>query len=516
MSRFPAPLDDFEMDDLDFPTFETPQRRASRPAAPRPQTSRPQTSRPQTSRRAASMPPLAPPVEDVFEDLGRAAPRPQARKRPATSNRSSAANRPTTASTPAPPRSISSRKVRGVHFQIAGVLLLALGGLLAYNAFQTTHDGLLPRLAVQGLRFSFGIGAVFLPSLLMILGLMLFIKRQNVNLGAFWRGAGCAFLTLVTAAHLRVPRGLEFFDAQTLHSHGGYVGGALSWVLRRGLGEVGAWVALGALLLVALLLGTENTLGELSRALSAKFGAWKQKISHKTDDLRAHLQQKRDEKDAARDSHRASNHANWDEEETDDFDESGDFEVEEQPASRTLPPEIARDAKAKRPSPFMAVEDVIGSESAPKNTPKTAPKSLEEFPNVPSAAIDPDSSLEDPQFVKPKADAVRIEILDAPPPPSVVDSVVDLAPLGAVEVRAVLTGENSDEELTPIESLEKQAEESATEGEVVKAPKTELPRRSFGDGPLMPTYFDPAVRALDPPVPPDNAGAEEEIQKGVA
>jgi S-DNA-T family DNA segregation ATPase FtsK/SpoIIIE len=552
MSRFPAPLDDFETDDLDFPSFEAPPRRASRPGTSRP--SGPAPRRP-TSRNNSSngnSRPVAPDNFDAFDDdFDPAPPRTMSRPRPSTLNRldppaRSTSSRPKTnkngssrpgstsnartakpvarRNTPAPSRPASPRVLRGVHFQIAGVLLLALGGLLGWNALQAVPDGALPRYALAGLRWLFGIGAVALPLVLALLGGLLFTKRQNVNLRAFWRGAGTAFLTLITAAHLYgVPRGHELL-ASTLSDNGGFVGGSLAWLLRRGLGDVGAVVALVAFAFVALLLWTENTAGQLTAKLADKWAQWTAQMRESWKEHQLDRQAQKQEKAVEKESRRATQ----EQEEEQEWDEASDEEefFEDEEPGRILPRSISRDvAKSGRTSPFMPVEEVIGKGSAPSNgqgrAVEAAPGSLEEFPNAPTPAVDPNSSIEAPQFIEPKAepkaepksDAPRIEILDVPPPASVVDSP-------GLDLRAAIEGRNADDFLLPSESLEMQAEASARDDEdddvEPSKPKTELPRRSFGEGPLMPTYFDDAVRALDPPVPPDNAGAEEEIQKGVA
>ncbi len=107
--------------------------------------------------------------------------------------------------------------------------------------------------------------------------------------------------------------------------------------------------------------------------------------------------------------------------------------------------------------------------------------------------------------------APRIEIVDAPPPPSVVEnSLNEPVPIN-----------RPDDELTPLEALEAQAKSSAQDEEPFiesarKSRRNAGPRRRFGDGPFMPDYFDEAVRALDPPVRMDHSGAEEDIQEGVA
>jgi S-DNA-T family DNA segregation ATPase FtsK/SpoIIIE len=111
-----------------------------------------------------------------------------------------------------------------------------------------------------------------------------------------------------------------------------------------------------------------------------------------------------------------------------------------------------------------------------------------------------------PEPATPEPPAVRIEITDAPPPQSVLETPIDIAP----------EAPKSEDEMTPVEKLEAQALASATGGEeVVRKPRIEKPRRRFGDGPLMPEYFDDAVRALDPPVTMDTTGVQDDVQVGV-
>jgi S-DNA-T family DNA segregation ATPase FtsK/SpoIIIE len=166
--------------------------------------------------------------------------------------------------------------------------------------------------------------------------------------------------------------------------------------------------------------------------------------------------------------------------------------------------------------------DVFTEEPDPAFVNRARTVALTEFPDEGAPEVDPDSTLDAPRFLdekaaagKPGNDGPRIEILDAPPPPSVVDD-------GAVALaHAAVHGNSYDDELTPIEALEAQAAASASEEdeEELRLPEPEFvdnrPRRRFGDGPYMPVYFDESVRALDPPVPPDLAGVEEDIQKGV-
>ena len=512
MSQFDHPPDDFDL------AFDDAPRRNARPKTNSPASG--------ADARRKSAPPRAQKSRsaalDAFDDDFDFTPAAPRRK---TASKTNSRSRPKTVNLPKSPR-----KLRAVHYEVLGVLLLAFGGLLGYYSLQHAVDGALPRAVLGGLRLVTGIGAVIIPFLLAYLGVLLLIKRGHANLRSFWRGAGVALLVVLTAKALTVPRGAELIDSEIIRSHGGYIGAGIAWALRRALGELGATVTLLAFGVVALLLWTEHTVAELGEELRGKASDWGKAARAKWKEEASYWKQER--------AHRAREKANqpkplreYFEDEEDDSDE----EPEQEQPRRALPRRVVEESREsnsressgresggraalpprepRRQSPFLPLDDLL--EIAPidgrllpvKVSENLNESQLEAPPSNSTLAVDPDSLIEAPKFERP-----RVEYLDSAPPVSVVDN----AP--AIDLRAVVAGENADVQLTPTEALEAQALLSATAGEVIKAPKPtriEKPRRSFGDGPLMPEYFDDGVRALDPPLPPDNEGAEEEIAAGV-
>ena len=502
MPQYDHPPDDFDL------AFEELPRRAARPAS-NAGPGRRKSAPPRAKTGRASSSALAH-LEEEF-DFTPAKPRRQ------TGSNSKSKARPKTGRPPKSPV-----KLRAVHYEILGVLLLAFGGLFGYYALQTSVDGALPRAVLGGLRLSVGIGAVIVPFLLAYLGILLLIKRGNANLRSFWRGAGVALLVLLTAKALTVPRGEEFIDLDTIRAHGGYLGAGIAWALRRALGELGAVVTLVAFGIVALLLWTEHTVAELGDELRGKASDWWKAARRKWKQEARHWKRER----AGRAQNKAARQADSDDNSDDNSDEWDEDETEEEPEQaekprRALPRRIVREARQsagqpslppRRQSPFMPLDEIL--EIAPVDgrlmpvKAQPQPNSQTEAPpSQMTPAVDPDSFIEAPKFAPP-----RVELLDSAPPVSVVDGPIE------IDLKAVVAGENADRQLTPSEALEAQALESATETLAPKAPaitRIEKPRRRFGTGPLMPEYFDDGVRALDPPVPPDNAGAEEEIAAGV-
>ena len=397
----------------------------------------------------------------------------------------------TRASSSARSSSISSHTPRALWYEIGGVLSLAIGALLLWNARLATPQisGTLPHLTLGVLRALFGIGSVVIPLLLCALGVLLIVKHHRTNLRAFGRGALVAFLVLLTGVHLAVPHGREFLDHSTIASHGGYVGGAMSWLLRRMVGDAGAIILMVALSLVALLLWSELSLAQtLSRGRSLL----------------------RKGKQAAR-LRFSSRRSASSQDENEDSPEQWDGDWQDPQDGNELPSSTRRAPRAL-PSAKAAIE-YSNAASAAESSPGTTPHRpiflpVDELLAGETAPVAPAFSHDENAVELPKELAPKIEFTDAPPPVSVLHPVLDSTGLSPEP--------KTEDELTPTEKLEAQALATATEGEApIRKTRVERPRRRFGEGPLMPEYFDDAVRALDPPVVPDLEGAEDDIHQGV-
>lgn len=424
-------------------------------------------------------------------------------------------------------KSVPRTPPRAIVYEITGVVLVAAGILLFLNARLPAEAirGTLTSLAVGIMHWLFGIGAIAMALLMMALGAILIVKRHRTNVRAFWRGSLTGFLALLTASHLAVPHHFEFAGQSVLWDHGGYVGGALAFLLRAAVGEIGAYIVLTALALIALLLWTEISLGEIVNRTAAFLGMGARRAGR----------QARDASRATREGFRTyyGDFADYDNYE--DAERSLQLQLREiqeknnvtreKPASRPL----RRGNTVKNPADaLLQVDEMLtdlphfGRDSSPLRDSgplkDEGPVTIVETPAPPA-----ETETVDPM-------APRIEFTDAPPPESV---VADVPPQPETAPETNETAEikvdngqqilevnaNLEEELTPTEALEAQALATATGGTVSDLPvkvRPEVIRRRFGEGPLMPPYFDDAVRALDPPVVPDLAGADEDVQAGVA
>ena len=442
-----------------------------------------------------------------------------------------------------PPRArwAAARPMRAVHFQIGGVLLVALGAILGWNTLAPHTDGVLPRWGVWLLRQALGSGAPLVPLAVALCGCLLIARGPRARAGAFWRGALLGFAVFAAVRHLSVPRGHEFESVQTLQHFGGIIGAAVSWTLRRVLGEVGTYIALIALGLASLLLWSEGTLSELSGQIGEKWA----NLRHKWKSGAAKPKSPKPERQAPQDDRHC---------------ESASQERAPEPRPQT-PRGSNGSARRAAHSPFLEVGDWFGTqtnESDAQTANDPAKNSLDKSEtakgqsqtlndagqtvqgmnptlndtgqtngdndqisndtdeisdgkgHTPANSRQTAQGADEPKGKdKPASarktpaptEAPRIEIIQAELPVSVLD-----------------LNQRPDEVLLPHEALELQALESAQHDADVAKPRRariEKPRRRFGDGPLMPEYFDDGVRALDPPVLPDLEGAEEELQRGV-
>lgn len=150
-------------------------------------------------------------------------------------------------------------------YEIAGIGLLAIGGLLFVGLSGKAGGIVLFHLAGM-LTTLLGLGARALAVLTAFLGLALIVQKQRLPLTSFLVGSGALLWVLVTAVHLTVPKGSEW-TADAIPTHGGWLGAATAFLLRKAFGDAGAIIVLTALTLVGCLVATRRTLSDLVRVV---------------------------------------------------------------------------------------------------------------------------------------------------------------------------------------------------------------------------------------------------------
>ncbi len=132
----------------------------------------------------------------------------------------------------------------------------------------------------------FGAGVIVLPALVLLVGLVWFV-REEWSLSPRIRGLLAGYLVALLALHLRYPAGREFLAAFG-RKGGGYLGALLEVGLRRSVGDPGLWtvMVLGGAVSIVLMSGLSVSgalralvpaAGATAGALVAaarRFGAW--------------------------------------------------------------------------------------------------------------------------------------------------------------------------------------------------------------------------------------------------
>jgi S-DNA-T family DNA segregation ATPase FtsK/SpoIIIE len=191
-------------------------------------------------------------------------------------------------------------------YDIAGIALAAIGLILLATLIwpppEATSENVFGVAAVHGLRLLVGAGAWVFPLVLLVTGFMLGVGKSRSwdNIG----GVVAAFLIFLTWWHLgNVPRA-GHFAADNLINYGGYIGAAISMVLRSTVGTAGGHILLAAFSVVSFLWITDIPLpalvGPLERAMgsgSKAMASGARSAAQRFSEHRANLLRDRDEED---------------------------------------------------------------------------------------------------------------------------------------------------------------------------------------------------------------------------
>jgi S-DNA-T family DNA segregation ATPase FtsK/SpoIIIE len=162
--------------------------------------------------------------------------------------------------------------------EIAAVSLLTAAALVLASLFYGSHGGqtegagYLPALIATVLRLSFGVGAYAVPLVLFVVGLCYAMEKPSAAAPRALAGAGVLFTVILTATALQVPTQGRF-EPEWVQLNGGYLGAGVAYAFSEVLGATGAYIVLGGMALLALILltdtSTKQMLGVVARAIGA-------------------------------------------------------------------------------------------------------------------------------------------------------------------------------------------------------------------------------------------------------
>lgn len=149
-------------------------------------------------------------------------------------------------SAPAPRLSLDERS----RSDICGIAISALAVALMI-AVLAEETGVVARAVANVVKLLCGIGAYAIPVALLLWGVSFFVRAFTISEARVGLGLGLVLLSGVSALALGAPP-TSFWEPDVVAASGGYVGGVVAWALRSLVGDAIAYVALGALLLIGL------------------------------------------------------------------------------------------------------------------------------------------------------------------------------------------------------------------------------------------------------------------------
>jgi DNA segregation ATPase FtsK/SpoIIIE, S-DNA-T family len=135
---------------------------------------------------------------------------------------------------------------------IYGILLVA-GAVALVIALLSARTGMLGGALATLFRLVFGLGAFAIPVFMLFWGLTFFVRAFAISEMRVGIGLGAILMALIGAFALQAPEATQW-ERTVLETNGGYLGGALAWVLRSLLGVTIGYVVLAALMLVGLVI----------------------------------------------------------------------------------------------------------------------------------------------------------------------------------------------------------------------------------------------------------------------
>ncbi|MCQ2752370.1 MAG: DNA translocase FtsK [Coriobacteriales bacterium] len=141
---------------------------------------------------------------------------------------------------------------------ILGICLIAVGIILFVAVLLPANAPVTSAISF-GLKMAFGLGAYFLPFAFVVWGIVHFVRTENTNFVRLVIGLMVMCIAIMGILSLYNPDVNEkipasVFDYTVLVTGGGYVGGALAWVLLSTFGRIIGLIILIVLILIGLIL----------------------------------------------------------------------------------------------------------------------------------------------------------------------------------------------------------------------------------------------------------------------
>jgi len=156
---------------------------------------------------------------------------------------------------------------QGLIYEIAGLISFALAVLLVIS-LADMGAGAVGQFFARFFRVGLGWGAYFIPLCLILLGIHL-LQREKIIPSSRLTGTGLLLLVLLTFFHLRFPK-TEVWSHAWAGEGGGLIGALFTLICLTLFGQIGSYIILLTLALIASLLITNISLVNLIRGIADK------------------------------------------------------------------------------------------------------------------------------------------------------------------------------------------------------------------------------------------------------
>ena len=147
--------------------------------------------------------------------------------------------------------------------EIIGIALGALAVIFAISVLTETA-GVVPQVIASILKLGFGVGAYAIPFIFLLWAVTFFLTTIRVDEVRVGLGLGLVLLSVLAVFAIGNDVTTQW-DQAIVSASGGYLGGALAWLLRTLLGQVIAYVVAIALVLVGLVVAGLSITDALER-----------------------------------------------------------------------------------------------------------------------------------------------------------------------------------------------------------------------------------------------------------
>ncbi|ADL13071.1 DNA translocase FtsK [Acetohalobium arabaticum DSM 5501] len=170
--------------------------------------------------------------------------------------------------------------------ELLGIFLIVLAILLGIS-FYFKATGLVGRILTQGFKVILGNGAYIVPFVFLMWGINL-VRDKEFKITGRSIGLCLLFLVILTLFHFESGTKLEFKFALQGRG-GGLVGAVILYILRRSLEDLGAYIVLGAVSLIGMLLATDLFLSTLVKQITEYFMELSVKFKNKLNQFKKKL-----------------------------------------------------------------------------------------------------------------------------------------------------------------------------------------------------------------------------------